>query len=159
FSGDDVLKKVAVLSGGEKARLALAKMLLGPANFLVLDEPTNHIDIQTKDILKTGLNEYEGSFIVVSHDRYFLDGLVNKVLELKDGRLTEYLGSFSEYLERKRLEREAATSSVVESPETMPSDDAEPTAAVPGRKSREQRRLEAEARQRTAGARAEKKRR
>jgi ATP-binding cassette subfamily F protein 3 len=140
FSGDDVLKKVAVLSGGEKARLALAKMLLDPANFFVLDEPTNHIDVQTKDILKAALLDYDGTFIIASHDRYFLDGLVNKVLEIKDGCLTEYLGGFSEYLDKKKAEheREAALDG---------EDKTKETDNESGKKSKEQKRLEAEERQ------------
>lgn len=162
FSGDDVLKKVAVLSGGEKARLALAKMLLGPANFLVLDEPTNHIDIQTKDILKAGLSDYDGSFIVVSHDRYFLDGLVTKVLELRDGQLIEYLGSFSDYQERKKQERALAEAAAAET-EGPGGNGAGPEPGAPdagaGRKTREQRRREAEERRRTASERSEKRQR
>ncbi|MBI1745258.1 MAG: ABC-F family ATP-binding cassette domain-containing protein [Acidobacteria bacterium] len=163
FSGDDVFKKVAVLSGGEKARLALAKMLLGPANFLVMDEPTNHIDIQTKDILKAGLSEYEGSFLIASHDRYFLDGLVNKVLELKDGQLTEYLGSFSDYLEKKKQERSLADRPVERPMDETPANDSGQALATVdemlGRKTREQRRREADERRRTSTERAEKKQR
>ena len=105
FSGDTIEKRVAVLSGGEKSRLALAKMLLQASNLLILDEPTNHLDIRTKDIVKEALLQYAGTFVVVSHDRYFLSGLVTKVLELQDGYCTTYPGTFEEFLERK--ERQA----------------------------------------------------
>ncbi len=101
FSGDDVFKTVNVLSGGEKSRLSLAKMLLKPANFLVLDEPTNHIDITTKKILKNALLDYTGSLLIVSHDRDFLDGLVSKVYELRNTRIHVHLGSFRDFLEKK----------------------------------------------------------
>ncbi|MEK7805889.1 MAG: ABC-F family ATP-binding cassette domain-containing protein, partial [Planctomycetota bacterium] len=99
FSGDDVFKTVSVLSGGEKSRLSLAKMLLKPTNFLILDEPTNHIDITTKRILKDALLEYTGSLLIVSHDRDFLDGLVSKVYELRNGIIHVHLGSFGDFLE------------------------------------------------------------
>lgn len=98
FSGDTVEKRVAVLSGGEKSRLALAKMLLQPSNFLVLDEPTNHLDIRTKDVLREALLQFGGAFVIVSHDRYFLKGLVNKVMEMREGKLVIYPGTFEEFL-------------------------------------------------------------
>ncbi|MDE1889347.1 MAG: ABC-F family ATP-binding cassette domain-containing protein [Planctomycetota bacterium] len=101
FSGDDVFKSVNVLSGGEKSRLSLAKMLLKPTNFLILDEPTNHIDITTKKILKSALLDYKGSLLIVSHDRDFLDGLVSKVYELRNGKVHVHLGSFRDFLEKK----------------------------------------------------------
>jgi len=101
FSGDDVFKTVSVLSGGEKSRLSLAKMLLKPTNFLILDEPTNHIDITTKRILKDALLEYTGSLLIVSHDRDFLDGLVSKVYELRNGNIHVHLGGFGDFLEMK----------------------------------------------------------
>jgi ATP-binding cassette, subfamily F, member 3 len=98
FSGDDVYKKISMLSGGEKSRVSLAKILLKPSNLLLLDEPTNHLDMQSKEILLRALQEYEGTILFISHDRYFMDQLSEKVLELKDGKLTEYLGTYSEYL-------------------------------------------------------------
>jgi ATP-binding cassette subfamily F protein 3 len=108
FQGDDVFKKVRVLSGGEKSRLALAKMLLIPANLLVMDEPTNHLDMRSKGVLQDALDEFEGSFVIVSHDRDFLDPIVNKVVEFADGSIRVYPGTLSEYLDRKRAERSSA---------------------------------------------------
>ena len=105
FSGEAVDKPVAVLSGGEKSRLVLAKMLLQASNFLILDEPTNHLDLRTKDVLKQALQQFDGTFVLVSHDRAFLDGLVTKVIELQDGQLVSYPGSFDAFVARK--EREA----------------------------------------------------
>ena len=101
FQGDDVDKKVMVLSGGEKSRLALAKMIASPANLLVMDEPTNHLDMISQEILQHAMAQYDGSIIVVSHNRYFLDGFVNKVLEIKDGKATIFEGNLSYYLYRK----------------------------------------------------------
>ena len=107
FHGDDVFKNVGVLSGGEKSRLALAKMLLQPANFLIMDEPTNHLDMRSKHVLQEALSAYDGTFFIVSHDRAFLDPLVNKVLELSPGSVKTYLGNVSEYLAKKKTERKA----------------------------------------------------
>ena len=101
FSGDAVNKKVAVLSGGEKSRLALAKMLLQPSNFLILDEPTNHLDMRTKDVLREALLQFGGTFLIVSHDRYFLNGLVTKVIEMQHGQLVVYPGTLEEFLQWK----------------------------------------------------------
>ena len=101
FRGADVDKKVSVLSGGEKTRLALLKLLLQPANLLIMDEPTNHLDIATKEILKQALINYDGTLILVSHDRDFLDGLVEKVYEFKDKKVKEHLGGIYEFLESK----------------------------------------------------------
>ncbi|MCK9400499.1 MAG: ABC-F family ATP-binding cassette domain-containing protein [Bacteroidales bacterium] len=103
FGEDEIDKKVKVLSGGEKARLALAKLLLTPANLLVLDEPTNHLDMQSKDILKNALIQYEGTLILVSHDRDFLQGLTNKVFEFKDTKIREYIGDIYDFLESRRI--------------------------------------------------------
>jgi ATP-binding cassette subfamily F protein 3 len=108
FRGDDVFKKVGVLSGGEKSRLALAKMLVRPSNLLVLDEPTNHLDMQSKNILQIALEEYEGTCVIVSHDRDFLDPLVDKVIACAPGRLKLHLGTVSEYLAREEGERSPA---------------------------------------------------
>jgi ATP-binding cassette subfamily F protein 3 len=104
FSGDDVDKKVSVLSGGERARLAMASLVMHPCNVLLLDEPTNHLDIQSKDILKNALKNYSGTLIVVSHDRDFLEGLTDKVIEFKDKKLHEYLGDIEYYLDKRKLD-------------------------------------------------------
>ena len=104
FKGEDVDKKVAVLSGGERARLAMAKLILKPYNLLALDEPTNHMDIRSKDILKQALKSYDGTLVIVSHDRDFLDGLVDKLYEFRDGKVKEHLGGVQEFLERRKLE-------------------------------------------------------
>lgn len=103
FSGETIDKKVKVLSGGEKARLSLAKMLLSPTNFLILDEPTNHLDMISKDILKSALIQYDGTLIVVSHDRDFLQGLTNKVYEFRKPDIKEYIGDIYDFLEVKKL--------------------------------------------------------
>lgn len=103
FRGDDVEKKVKVLSGGERNRLALAKMLLEPLNVLVMDEPTNHLDIKSKNVLKEALQRFEGTLILVSHDRDFLQGLTNKVYEFKDHKIKEYLGDIDYYLEERKV--------------------------------------------------------
>ena len=100
FSGETVFKQVKALSGGEKARLALAKMLLTPANFLILDEPTNHLDIPAKEMLEDALKSYEGSVIIVSHDRYFISQVANKIVEIKEGELVVYQGDYHYYLEK-----------------------------------------------------------
>lgn len=102
FSGDDVDKYVKVLSGGERNRLALAKMLLQPFNVLVMDEPTNHLDIQSKNVLKQALRNFDGTLIVVSHDRDFLQGLTDKVYEFKDKKIKEYLGDINYYLDQRK---------------------------------------------------------
>lgn len=104
FSGDSVYKKVKVLSGGEKSRLALAKILLEPVNLLILDEPTNHLDMAAKEVLKNALIDFSGALIVVSHDRDFLEGLTQKTYEFKNNKISEYLGDINYYLEKKNLE-------------------------------------------------------
>jgi len=104
FKGEDIDKKVAVLSGGERSRLAMAKLILNPHNLLALDEPTNHMDIRSKDVLKQALIKYDGTLIIVSHDRDFLEGLVDKLYEFKDGRVREYLGGVMDFLHNKKLE-------------------------------------------------------
>ena len=103
FSGEDIDKKVKVLSGGERSRLAMARMLLNPYNLLILDEPTNHLDMRSKEILKQALNEYEGTLIVVSHDREFLEDLVEQVYEFNDKGIKEYPGDINDFLEKKQL--------------------------------------------------------
>jgi ATP-binding cassette subfamily F protein 3 len=104
FSGDDIDKKVSVLSGGERTRLAMVKLLLEPVNFLILDEPTNHLDIKSKDILKEALLAFDGTLILVSHDRDFLQGLSQKVFEFKDKRVIEHFESIDDFLVRNRIE-------------------------------------------------------
>ena len=108
FSGDDVEKKIKVLSGGEKARVALAKTIAGKANFLLLDEPTNHLDIHSCELLAEALNKYEGSYILVSHDRYFISKTANKIWEIEDGRIKEFKGTYDEWVEwNKRMSAQA----------------------------------------------------
>ena len=104
FRGEDIDKKVAVLSGGERSRLAMAKLILHPYNLLALDEPTNHMDIRSKDVLKQALQRYDGTLVIVSHDRDFLDGLVDKVYEFRDGHVKEYLGGVQDFIEKRRIE-------------------------------------------------------
>jgi len=136
FSGDEVFKKIKVLSGGEKARTSLAKILLSPVNFLIMDEPTNHLDLVSVEALEQALTHYEGTLLLISHDRYFLDKIVSRIIELKEGRLTEYLGNYSDYL-AKRMSEPA------EAPKTGMKEQSPPI----GRKTKDQKRLEAEARQ------------
>lgn len=118
FRGDDVHKKVKVLSGGERNRLALCKMLLQPINVLVMDEPTNHLDIKSKNVLKAALQKFEGTLLVVSHDRDFLQGMSNVVYEFKDQKIKEYLGDINFYLEQRNLDnmRDIEKKDVVEKP-------------------------------------------
>ena len=103
FGGEASDKKVKVLSGGEKTRLAMIRLLLEPLNLLILDEPTNHLDMKTKDILKQAIKDFDGTVIVVSHDREFLDGLVEKVYEFGGGQVRECLGGIYEFLEKKKM--------------------------------------------------------
>ena len=104
FKGEDIDKRVSVLSGGERARLAMASLMLKPYNLLVLDEPTNHMDIRSKEVLKQALQRYDGTLVLVSHDRDFLDGLADKLYEFRDGAVREHLGGVAEFLERRCLE-------------------------------------------------------
>lgn len=118
FSGDDIDKKVRVLSGGERGRLALCKLLLEPYNLLLLDEPTNHLDIRSKEILKQAIMDYEGTVILVSHDRDFLDGMVHRLFEFREGHVKEHLCDIKEFMEKRKLERlaELKTSVTVSEP-------------------------------------------
>src|SRR5438094_212793 len=112
FSGDDVEKKIKVLSGGEKARVALAKTIISKANFLLLDEPTNHLDMHSSDLLVESLNKYEGSYILVSHDRYFISKTANKIWEIIDHKIKEFKGGYEEYVEwKERMNRESGVNS------------------------------------------------
>ncbi|MBU0674789.1 MAG: ABC-F family ATP-binding cassette domain-containing protein [Proteobacteria bacterium] len=113
FRGDDVDKKVSVLSGGEKSRLALARMIATPANLLIMDEPTNHLDMGSQEILQEAMAQYDGSIIVVSHNRYFADSFINKVLEIKSGRATIYDGNITYYLEKIQATRQKPTAATI----------------------------------------------
>ena len=104
FRGEDIEKKVKVLSGGERSRLAMARLMLEPYNLLILDEPTNHMDMRSKDILKNAIQKYDGTVVVVSHDREFLDGLVDRIYEFRDGGVREYLGDIWYFLEKRKIE-------------------------------------------------------
>jgi ATP-binding cassette, subfamily F, member 3 len=114
FTGDTVFKKVGALSGGEKARLALAKMLLRPANLIILDEPTNHLDIPAKEMMEEALQNYDGTAIVVSHDRYFISQVANKIVEIRDGEFRVYLGDYHYYLNKIAEEKELAKLAAIE---------------------------------------------
>jgi ATP-binding cassette subfamily F protein 3 len=118
FTGDDVFKKIKVLSGGEKSRVALAKVLLSQANFLLLDEPTNHLDMQSVNILIQALQQYEGSYIVVSHDRYFVENIANKIWYIEDHEIKQYPGTYQEYevwVEERGLQSAVSDKAVVSS--------------------------------------------
>jgi ATP-binding cassette subfamily F protein 3 len=138
FHGDDIYKKIEVLSGGEKARVSLTKILLSPVNFLIMDEPTNHLDMISKEALENALMHYDGTLILISHDRYFLDKIVSRVIELKNHHLIEYAGNYSYYLQKRDADPEAE---VISRPEKKPK------AVVGLKKTKEQKRLEAQARQ------------
>jgi ATP-binding cassette subfamily F protein 3 len=144
FSGEEIEKKVSVLSGGEKSRLVLAKMLMRPANFLLLDEPSNHLDMAAREVLESALREFEGTICFITHDRHLLNAIANKVIEVDEGRLTFYLGNYDDYLFKKRLEKAESDPGAVEGP-AVPEDAGKD---LPGRKSRKQKRHEAGVRNR-----------
>jgi ATP-binding cassette subfamily F protein 3 len=141
FGGEAADKKVSVLSGGERSRLAMIRLLLEPANLLILDEPTNHLDMRSKDVLKSALHDFDGTLIVVSHDREFLDGLVDKVYEFGHGQVKEHLGGIYEFLERKKIESLQALEyrTADRSPEASPS--VSPATRLPYEAQKEQNRL------------------
>ena len=160
FSGDDVYKEIAVLSGGEKSRLALLKILLTDTNFLILDEPTNHLDLKTREIFQNALLSYQGTILIVSHDRFFLDCLVDRVFELKDGVCHEYRGNYSYFIEKRREAENAAPLPPMEQAVAAPVEMQESKADTEtvrkpeerSRKTKEERRLEAEERNRISKA-------
>ena len=139
FRGEDIDKKVKVLSGGERSRLAMARMMLEPHNLLVLDEPTNHMDMRSKDILKNAIMKYDGTVVIVSHDREFLDGMVQKVYEFRDGGVKEYLGGIYYFLEKRKLEslQEVERRDTPQKPAVQATP--KPEAAVSGKLTYEQR--------------------
>jgi ATP-binding cassette, subfamily F, member 3 len=136
FTGDDVFKKIQVLSGGEKSRLALAKMLITPANFIILDEPTNHLDMQSKRILQQALQQFEGTCMIVTHDREFVDPIVDKTLEIQPGYINTYYGNVSSYLDMKKREEDT----------NLPTDDRQEDKGNKPLSRKEERRIEAEKR-------------
>lgn len=144
FSGEEVEKKVSVLSGGEKSRLVLAKMLLRPANFLLLDEPTNHLDIKARDVLEKALRGFKGTLCFITHDRHLINALANKVIEVNAGRLTIYPGNYEDYLYKKELEKKEAAIEISASPSSPTMETKDRSA----RRTKEQKRLQAEARNR-----------
>jgi ATP-binding cassette subfamily F protein 3 len=143
FSGDEIEKPISVLSGGEKARVSLAKILVSPVNFLIMDEPTNHLDLYSKQALERALKEYDGTLLLISHDRYFLDKLVNRVFELRDGSLRIFEGNYSDYLRKRESDKAGSVKKLNLSKDSQ-------------RASRkEQKRIEAEARQEISALRNE----
>ena len=145
FGGEASDKKVRVLSGGERSRLAMIRLLLEPVNLLILDEPTNHLDMRSKDVLKDALRDFDGTLIVVSHDREFLDGLVSKVYEFGGGRIREHLGGIYEFLERKKMEslRELERRATAPTPVTVESSSEAPAVASSAKLSYEEQKEQA----------------
>jgi ATP-binding cassette, subfamily F, member 3 len=150
FSGNDVYKKIGVLSGGEKARVSLAKILISPVNFLIMDEPTNHLDKFAKEALEKALSQYNGTLLLISHDRYFLDKIVNRVIEIRDHHLLEFNGNYSYFLQKRDSVRVLVpgTSTDPEAQAPQAGNPITPQAFPEGtKKTKEQKRLEASARQ------------
>ena len=147
FSGDDIHKPISVLSGGEKSRLALLKILLTESNFLILDEPTNHLDLRTKEIFQNALLNYRGTLVIVSHDRYFLDHLVHRVIEIRDGGILDYPGNYSYFIEKRKALMEEQNASVMQK---IGDGSGKSIAAA---KTKEEKRREAEDRNRLSRAR------
>ena len=114
FEGEEVFKKISTLSGGERARVAILKLILSNSNLLLLDEPTNHLDIDSKEVLEEALSSYTGTIFTISHDRYFLNTVVDKVLVLDENGITEYLGNYDYYIEKKKQVQEMNTVEVIE---------------------------------------------
>lgn len=142
FGGEAVDKKVKVLSGGEKGRLAIARLLLEPVNFLVLDEPTNHLDMRSKDILKEALRQYDGTMILVSHDREFLDGLCNKVFEFSGGKVKEFPGGIFEFLQSRKLESLKSLEVQAKSAPVKVKEEAKPSRVINQQQEKERKQLE-----------------
>jgi ATP-binding cassette subfamily F protein 3 len=171
FAGDDIYKKVAVLSGGERTRLAVARMLLTPANTLMLDEPTNHLDLDSKDVLLEALEDFGGTLIFVSHDRYFVDRLATKIIEVGHGSIEVYPGTYEQFLwskiERQKSAVPAPSPSVRPSPATPPKPaappagapmSAKPAAKRPDRSYDDKKREDAESRKRQRATRERERR-
>lgn len=150
FSGEDIHKSVSILSGGEKARLALCKLMLSESNFLILDEPTNHLDLKTKELFQQALLCYRGTLLIVSHDRHFLDDLVDRVLEIRDGQLFDYPGNYSWFLEKRQEALKGQEVKTVKTSELQAVENSSKEGQT--YRSREQKRLEAEERDRRARA-------
>ena len=139
FEDEEVFKKISTLSGGERARVAILKLILSNSNFLLLDEPTNHLDIDSKEVLEEALLNYEGTLFTISHDRYFLNTVIDKILVLDENGITEYLGNYDYYIEKKKQAQEMSiVATTEEKTKTQLKDEK--------RKEREQREIEKKAR-------------
>jgi ATP-binding cassette subfamily F protein 3 len=145
FSGKDVDKKIAVLSGGEKARVALAKMMFSPANFMLMDEPTNHLDMSSCDVLEEALEAWEGTLVIISHDRHFINAVANTVIEVDNGRLEVFQGNWEDYERQKKALADLALAAASEAGSTAAR--ARPGQAAPPANARDLKRAEAELRQ------------